>query len=140
MSGQLTKASEDRLKKVRRALLHLHKLLLDVERATYEQVRGRVSSGQLLQLVINHEQFAWLRALSELIVRMDEMLDSDETVSDAEAITLLGEARDLLKPSESGTNFQQKYHAALQREPDVVLAHREVLQNLDRKEDISSPQ
>ncbi|HZE72164.1 MAG TPA: hypothetical protein VE135_21865 [Pyrinomonadaceae bacterium] len=101
-----------------------------MERAAYEQARGRVSSGELLQLVINHEQFAWLRSLSALIVRIDEMLDTDEPVKDEEARSLLAEAGALLKPAEAGNNFEQKYFAALQREPAAVLAHREVMQSL----------
>ncbi|WP_422394271.1 hypothetical protein [Nostoc flagelliforme] len=62
-------------------LLHLHKLLLDTERIRYEQVRGQVSKGELLQLVINHDQFAWLHHLSELIVQIDELIHSDETIT-----------------------------------------------------------
>jgi len=46
----------------------------ETERIAYEQVRGRVSSGELLQLVIEHEQFAWLHRISELVVQIDEML------------------------------------------------------------------
>jgi len=130
MSQQISTTLQQRLKDVRRPLLQLHKILLEMERATYEQARGRVSSGELLQLVINHEQFAWLRSLSALIVRIDEMLDTDEPVTDDEARSLLGEAGTLLKPAEAGNNFEQKYFAALQREPAAVLAHREALQSL----------
>jgi hypothetical protein len=32
----------------------------------------------------------------------------------------------LLKPFAEGTDFERKYYAALQRDPDIVLAHREV--------------
>jgi hypothetical protein len=46
------------LSELRIKLLHLHKLLLETERLTYEKVRGQVSRGELLQLVISHEQFA----------------------------------------------------------------------------------
>jgi hypothetical protein len=114
------------LRELRRGLLHLHKALLDTERAAYEQVYGSVSSGELLQLVINHEQFAWLHSISELIVRIDEMLDVDEPVMTGDAGTLLAQARALLKPSETGGEFERRYYAALQREPAVVLAHRDV--------------
>lgn len=114
-----------RLRELRLGLLRLHKTLLDAERSTYEQFHGRVSSGELLQLVINHEHFAWLHAFSELIVRVDEMLDADEpTAGDAES--LLAQARALLKPSEAGDEFGRKYFSALQRDPDAVLAHRRV--------------
>jgi hypothetical protein len=49
---------------------------------------------------------------------------SAATAEDAES--LLAGTRTLLKPSEAGGGFGQKYFAAIQREPDVVLAHREV--------------
>jgi hypothetical protein len=114
------------LRELRRGLPHLHKALLDTERAAYEQVYGSVSSGELLQLVINHEQFAWLHSISELIVRIDEMLDVDKPVMTGDAGTLLAQARALLKPSETGGEFERRYYAALQREPAVVLAHRDV--------------
>ena len=53
------------------------KALLDAERETYERVHGQITGGELLQLAINHEQFAWLHPVSELIVRLDELLDAD---------------------------------------------------------------
>jgi hypothetical protein len=118
------------LSELRRVLLRLHKALLDAERAAYEQAHGRVSSGELLQLVINHEQFAWLHSISELIVKIDEMLDADEPVKTAEAQSLLAEARALLKPSETGDEFSRKYFAVFQSDPDTVLTHREVMRIL----------
>lgn len=87
---------------------------------------GQVTAGELLQLVIHHEQFAWLRPVSELIVHMDEMLDVVEPASEQDAGALLSGARTLLMPSEAGGGFGQKYFAAIQQEPGVVLAHREV--------------
>jgi len=68
------------LRDLRNKLLRLHACLLETERIAYEQVRGRVSSGELLQLV-EHEQFAWLHRISELVVQIDEMLQADEPVS-----------------------------------------------------------
>jgi hypothetical protein len=115
-----------RLRDLRRGLLHLHKVLLNTEREVYEQVHGRVTSGELLQLVINHERFGWLHSISELIVRIDEMMDADEPATAGDVDSLLGQARSLLKPSETGDEFERRYFAALQREPDAVLAHREV--------------
>ncbi|HEY0082440.1 MAG TPA: hypothetical protein VGB61_06600 [Pyrinomonadaceae bacterium] len=115
-----------RLRELRGGLLRLHKTLLDSQRAVYEQVMGRVTSGELLQLVINHEQFVWLRSISEFIVRIDEMLDADEPVTTNDAESVLAQARALLSPVEDGDEFGRKYYAALQRDPDAVLAHREV--------------
>lgn len=115
-----------RMRELRLGLLRLHKTLLDAERDAYERVHGQVTGGELLQLVINHEQFAWLHPVSELIVRIDEMLDADEPATADDAEALLAGARSLLKPSEAGSGFGQRYFTAIQQEPDVVLAHREV--------------
>ncbi|MBR8836089.1 MAG: hypothetical protein DSM106950_19205 [Stigonema ocellatum SAG 48.90 = DSM 106950] len=114
------------LRDLRNKLLHLHACLLDTERITYEQIRGRVSSAELLQLVIEHEQFAWLHRISELVVKIDEMLEADEPVSLDNVQNLIADARTLITPSEVGNGFARKYYAALQREPDVVLAHADL--------------
>ena len=115
------------LNELRIKLLRLHKLLLDTERVTYEQVRGRVSKGELLQLVINHDQFAWLHRLSGMIVQIDEMLHADEPVTSEAIASLMADVRTLLTPDELGNDFSVKYDAAFQRNPDVVLAHADVV-------------
>ncbi|WP_348535493.1 hypothetical protein [Komarekiella delphini-convector] len=68
--SQYQMSQHQRLSQLRIKPLHLHKLLLETERLTYEQVRGHVSGGELLQLAIGHEQFAWLHRLSELIIQI----------------------------------------------------------------------
>src|SRR6267143_5812349 len=77
-----------RLRDLRLRLLHLHKSLLELERVNFEKTFGRVDSGELLQLVINHPQFAWLRIISALVVEIDEMLNGDEptTLSDIRSL------------------------------------------------------
>jgi hypothetical protein len=122
-----------RLRDLSRGLLKLHKALLETERIAYEQAHGRVSSGDLLGLVINHPQFAWLRPFSGLIVQIDEWLDADEPLMADEAESLLTQARMLLTPAETGSAYEQRYYAALQREPGVVLAHSEVRRILPAK-------
>ena len=127
MSTHLPEVAFQTLRDLRRSLLHLHKILLDSERVDYERARGVVSIGELLQLVINHEQFAWLHTISELIVRIDEMLDPKEPSTEEDATALLSYAGGLLTPDEAGTDFQRKYYTALQREPEALIAHREVM-------------
>src|SRR2546428_7817740 len=121
------------LQDVRHRLLDLHKKLLDMERLAYERVHGRVvSRGELLQLVIEHEQFAWLHSISELIVRMDLAFDGKEPMTVGDAAALLRETENLLKPAETGTLFQRKYDAALQNEPEAIFAHREMIEGLSQ--------
>lgn len=115
------------LNEIRLKLLRLHKLLLEMERIAYEQGQGKVSKGQLLQLVIGHEQFAWLHQLSEIIVQIDELLDADEPATADAIATFLGDVRTLLTPDALGNSFAMKYDAAFQRNPDVVLAHADIV-------------
>lgn len=118
------------LRDLRNKLLYLHRMLLDRERIAYEQVSGRVTNGELLRLLIEHEQFAWLHRISSLVVRIDETLSADEPLSPEDFQALISDTRSLLVPSEVGSGFARKYYNALQGEPDVVLAHAEVAQFL----------
>ena len=129
--GSLISAeSRERLRGVSRALLRLHKALLDDERAQFERVRGRIeSSGEFLQLVLHDEWFSYLRPLSALVVQIDELLDAKEATNE-EASALIAQARAMLKPSETGNEFERRYYAAIQRDPDVIFAQREVLRSL----------
>ena len=120
------------LREVRVKLLHLHQTLLEMERQSFERTHGRVNSGELLQLVINDSQFAWLRMVSALVVQIDEMLDADEPLSDTDRINLFTGARQLFTESED-RGFRQKYQAALQQEPEVVMAHSALMKLLRSK-------
>jgi len=122
-----------------RALLRLHKALLDDERVSYERVHGRIpSNGAFLQLVLGDAWFAWLRPLSQLTVKLDELMEEGGASSRTNIIALLTSARTLLTPTEEGEGFGKQYYDALQREPDVVLAHAAVTallrQSLSNKE------
>jgi hypothetical protein len=108
-------------------LLGLHKALLDDERVAYERVHGRVPfNGTFLQLVINDAWFAWLRPLSQSIAKLDELSESDDAAFRETIPALLESVRRLLVPMEEGEVFGRHYHDALQRNPDVVLAHARV--------------
>jgi catechol 2,3-dioxygenase len=122
----ITDEVRDRLRDLRRRLLHLHKVLLDDAKVAYEMDRGRVGTpGYLLQLVINDPWFAWLHALSELIVRMDQSAE-DGLKTRADAIAFVDQVERLLTASENGEGFARRYYEALQRQPAVVLAHADV--------------
>ena len=123
---ELTTETREQLTRVRTTLLSLHKTLLDFERAGYERGHDTIgNSYQFLQLVMNDAWFAWLRQLSELIVEMDELLATKETPNERTGAALIQQARMLLTPAESGSEFQKKYFAAMQQSPEVVVAHSE---------------
>ena len=128
-SEVLADAHLHRLGDVRLGLLRLHKTLLEMERIDYEKVFGGVTAGELLQLVINHAQFSWLRMISALVVEIDEVLNDDEPATMDDFEQLIGQAR-LLLTSPENEEFRTKYQAALQREPAVVMAHSALMQLL----------
>lgn len=115
------------LNELRSSLLALHKTLIESERISYEQTFGELqSSNQFLQLLISDPWFAWLHPLSTLVVEIDETLDGKEPVTHKDVVRLVTNARNLLVASEDGHGFPRSYYEALQREPDVVMAHAEV--------------
>ena len=121
-------ATSERLTNLRNGLLKLHKTLLDSERGVYEREVERITStGQYLQLVLNDPWFAWLHELSKFIVLVDETLDFDDPPTAADADRLIAQARDLVSPSENGAAFGRSYFEAMQRDPAVVLAHRDMM-------------
>jgi hypothetical protein len=112
------------LAELRGALLDLHKVLVDSERVSYEQTIGAIQSpNHFLQLLTGDPWFAWLQPLSQLIVAMDEALEEKEPLTPEMAAALVKQARLLLVASETGDGFPKHYFDALQRDPDVVLAH-----------------
>ncbi|NJN69285.1 MAG: hypothetical protein HC801_02585 [Nitrospira sp.] len=85
------------------ALLRLHKALLDDERVSYERVHGRIpSNGAFLQLALNDAWFAWLRPLSHLIAKLDELSESSDLAPHEAIPALLASVQRLLMPTEEG--------------------------------------
>jgi hypothetical protein len=113
-----------RLTELRGALLALHKVLLESERASYETTFGTITSPyQFLHLLTSDPWFAWLAPVTQLLAVMDETLDAKETLTPAGVDALLQQTKTLLTPTESGEGFSRHYDEALQRNPDVLFAH-----------------
>jgi hypothetical protein len=120
--------AKERLKALRNGLLRLHLTVLESERAAYERDVQRITSpGQFLGLVLGDPWFTWLRELSQFVVLIDETLDFAEPATAADAEGLIGRARSLVSPSETGEGFARRYWEAMQRDPGVVLAHRDMM-------------
>ncbi len=128
-------ADEARFRKdlgaLRLSLMALHKALIDSEKAAYEETFGGIASpNQFLQLLIADPWFAWLHPVSELVVAIDELLEGKEPVTGSNAGVIVKQTKSLLVASEEGQGFARSYFEALQREPDVVMAHAEVVKCL----------
>jgi hypothetical protein len=132
---------QERLSQVRRTLLELHKALIERERAAYEKGHGAVTPGEMLQLLIRDSAFSWLHPISELIVRVDELISNANdrrrptparpamtpVQVSAEAQILLLETRELLTAGDAPGGFRQHYDAVLNADPGIVEMHRAVI-------------
>ena len=121
------------LRAVRMQLLDLHKALIDVERARYEQAHGPLGSPQqVLRLLIDDPWFAWLRPLAQLIVQIDERLAGKPPLTAAEAEALLDQTRSLMRRDRNDSEFHQQYRRVLQDVPAIVVMQGALAGLLDR--------
>jgi len=112
-----------KLDKLRHALLQLHKTLLDAQRIRYERENGRVESrGELLALVLEDASFEWLRVLSALIARLDELADADDKDAGAEMRGVIERLRTLVR-FEGNIGFTGPYREIVEAVPDALVAH-----------------
>ena len=116
------------MREVHQKLLSLYSALIAAEQLTYERVHGRIGSpDELLQLVLNDPWFTWLYPMLDLLLRIEQLLDDDAFDITLENIEhLVAEVRTLTRPSIEGDGFERAYYEALQRTPDMLLAHFQV--------------
>ena len=119
----MTKTDTTKLDKLRHALLQLHKALLDAQRIRYERENGRVESrGELLALVLEDASFEWLRVLSALIARLDELADVDDRDVSGELRAVIERLRTLVR-FEGNSGFTGPYREIVEAVPDALVAH-----------------
>ena len=128
MKEKLTEENaKQQLGELREGLFGLHRALIASERVGYEEAFGPIGApANFLRLLLNDPWFAWLRPLSGLMAAVDEAIDAKEPLTAQRAEQLMNEALALLKPNEEGEGFGRHYFIAMQRDPDVLLAHAEV--------------
>jgi hypothetical protein len=121
-----------RLSRLREALIELHRELIEAQRIEVERVSGRMGPGEALQAAIQDIRFAWLGDLSRLITEIVELTTATEPVADdASADGVERRIRALVDPPDPLAEFGARYLRALQEQPGVVLAHRDVLAALE---------
>ncbi|MGB3136075.1 MAG: hypothetical protein WBG38_16485 [Nodosilinea sp.] len=109
------------LRDFRPLLLKAHKLLMDAEKDRYEAGHGAIATkGDYLRLVLGHEQFSWLRPISQLIVQIDEVLMSKQPQPLESASELMGQARHLLYDTEIGHVFQERTQSLARSNPEMA--------------------
>jgi hypothetical protein len=118
---------KDRLLELRLKILQQHKIMLEFERRDFEAIFGTVNAGELLQLLIDHAQFAWLRRMSDLIVLIDETAaDKEFPMTDQNAEDFIAQAKALFDKENPDLEFRERYHAIVEDDPDAFLKHGEI--------------
>jgi hypothetical protein len=128
----LTDETRAGLKALSKAMLQLHKLLLDAAKVDYEAANGRIASiGQYFQLVVDDPYFAWLRKISSLIALIDEAVSVRRPATESEARGLQNEAKLLLNFQDGDAGFNDKFQTALQKNAEAIVSYHEALNYLD---------
>ena len=114
-----------KLQNLIKLLLDLHKALLDLERENYEKKNGPISNNnEYFGIVINHEDFQWLRKLSEAIALIDEEAEQD-IINAGNIKEISGEIKELLSV-DNDDEFSQRYQSALENNRNIFELDKQV--------------
>jgi len=116
----------DALRELSRALIPLHRHLIEAAKADYVfgyEAAAVGTPSQFLQLLQNDPFFAWLKPITGLIVDIDEMTRTDFERADVDGIVARAER---LFGANAESEFTEKYVPMLQNHVDVAIAHAAV--------------
>jgi hypothetical protein len=133
MSDEILTFKVKQLHTIRTVLLVLHKTLMDSQKLLYEARYGPIGGpNEYFKIVLEDEEFVWLRTFSLLIVEIDEAIYSKRNPVTLEAATaLLDVARQTLQPSPVGSVTAQNYYLAIERDTTIAKLHLQIKQVFD---------
>ena len=114
------------LKQARDLLLRLHKVMMDSERALHEGLHGPLSATQFLTVLLEDEDFAWLRKFSMLIVEIDEMFAQRDGYSAEMVEANYAKVRELVDMADPDEYFRAKYGYNLRNVESAALIQAEL--------------
>jgi hypothetical protein len=127
------------------ALRELHRTLMECARRDYERENGMVANpGEFLQLLTTDPHFDWLRGLSELMVDIDVVRDSEPALVDEMSAGVRAAVEHFIsapKTPQSAHAFAQRYWPCVQDDPHVAMAHagvKRALGELPRPENVDA--
>ncbi len=114
-----------KLQSLRHELLVLHERLLEYQRQKFEKKYGRINAGRkMFYLVTTERSFAWIGVLTELIVGVDGLIDSNAS-DDKNTTALFNYTKKLLSLNDK-TIFNKEYNRAVQSDPEVLIVHHKI--------------
>lgn len=128
---KLTDETRANLQNLSKAMLILHKTLLDIAKAEYEAQNGTIASvNQYFQLVIEDPHFAWLRKISSLIALIDEAVSVRRPATEDEAKALENQAELLLTFKDNDFTFNLNFQNALDNNLNAIEVYNDALRYL----------
>ena len=101
------------LEKLSKLLLNIHKTLMDQQVQKHETAHGPISGpNHKLQLLLNDEEFQWLRALSQKIADIDGITFQKETIKPEQVAQSIQQILDLFF-QDASADFSNKYREHL---------------------------
>ena len=100
--------------------------MLDLERELYEGIHGQQSAGQFLNLLLENDDFAWLRRFSLLIVEIDELFDQKDGIAGEDIEAAQRKVGELVRMEGGDDYFVDKYKYALQHSVEAASLQSEL--------------
>jgi len=116
----------EKLRNSRNILLKLHKSMLDREREAYEGIHGPLKATEFLNILLEDEDFAWLRKFSMLIVEIDEMFAQKDGIEREMIDANLTKVVELVEMREPDEYFRAKYQFAIQNDVESASLQSEL--------------
>lgn len=118
-----------KFKELSSSLMDLHRTLLMLEAKTLETESGRaITPYELLHATLHDPNLAWLRAISQLIVNIDTIIDEATNLSSKESIQVASAVSNLLENPQGAQvqDFWTHYTKYLSSNADVIMKHSKV--------------
>jgi hypothetical protein len=128
----MTEAREE-LNDLSKSLLQIHKILLTIQKEQEEGIHHRqLSPQQLLQALFSNPEFEWLRVLSTVAVRIDEVVDDKEALHASFLAEIRPELRQIFgNNSDKYADFQHRLQNALLKDAQLQKLVASLRQRLE---------
>jgi hypothetical protein len=114
---------KDYLNDLSRSLARIHKFLMDYQMVQYQNRTGQLlNPATKLNLLLQDPEFAWLRILSQLMVRVDEVFFQKEPIIDDQVSRLNFEVEELLIRKANDV-FNIHFDAMIPHIPELLAEH-----------------
>lgn len=90
--------------------------------AREQATKTLISPNERLNLLLNDPEFAWLRALSQLIAYVDEIYFQKEAILESQLEDVLNKVESLFS-LQNESEFTYRYKQAVTSIPDLMMAH-----------------